>query len=61
MDEEEGLVWQETLDEIAAGRTKGLRCPFCQKGEVSIEKKELVTRVECRICKRFIEGRMAPA
>ena len=59
MDEEEGLVWQETLDEIAAGRIQGLRCPFCLKGEIVVETKELVTRVECRICKRFVEGRMA--
>ncbi len=58
-DEDDLMVWQDVLDEVAAGRTGNLRCPICQKGEVVLDRDERRTRLECRACHRFIEGRMA--
>ena len=58
MDEEAAMVWQEVLDEVAAGRERNLRCPFCQKGEVAVDRTEQRMRLECRACKRYIEGRL---
>jgi hypothetical protein len=61
MDEEESLLWQDVLDEVVAGRTQNLRCPFCQKGEIALtkpERKERLTRCECKACRRFIEVRL---
>ena len=34
MDEEAAMVWQDVLDQVAAGREQNLRCPFCSKGEI---------------------------
>ena len=65
MNEDDVMYWQDALDEVAAGRTAGLRCPFCDKGEVSVERGDPAQgqakkiRLECRACRRFIEGRMA--
>lgn len=63
MDEEAAMIWQDVLDEVAAGRDRNLRCPFCSKGEVAVDRSSNERlRLECRACKRFIEGRMgAPA
>lgn len=59
-EEEDALIWQDVLDEVAAGRKQNLLCPFCKKGEISITDDEWQkrTRLECRSCRRFIEGRM---
>jgi hypothetical protein len=59
MNEEDSLLWQDVLDEVAAGRTQSLQCPFCKKGEIAVSQIERVTRLECKACRRFIEGRMA--
>jgi hypothetical protein len=59
MSEDDVMYWQDALDEVAAGRTTGLRCPFCDQGEVVVERDPPKTRLECRACHRFIEGRMA--
>jgi hypothetical protein len=59
VDEEAAMVWQDVLDEVAAGRVQNLRCPFCQKGEVTVDRNEQRLRLECRACRRYIEGRMA--
>jgi hypothetical protein len=63
MDEDDVVLWQDLLDSVAAGREKGLQCPFCQetgkKGEVEVKREAHKTRLECRTCKRFIEGKMA--
>ncbi|MDB4964464.1 MAG: hypothetical protein JWN44_153 [Myxococcales bacterium] len=59
MDEEAAMVWQDVLDAVAAGREQNLRCPFCSKGEVFVDRNELRLRLECRACRRYIEGRMA--
>jgi len=62
MDEDDIVLWQDLLDEVAAGRSKGLRCPFCPpttKGsEVVVTKEGFKTRVECQVCHRYLEGRM---
>jgi hypothetical protein len=57
--EDEGMMWQEVLDEVAAGRTERLRCPFCRKADVKVAHGADRTRIECPACRRFIEGRMA--
>lgn len=59
MDDDEAMIWQDVLDEIAAGRGQELHCPFCQTGEVAVVRGPERTRVECRTCRRFIEGRFA--
>jgi hypothetical protein len=58
VDEEAEVLWQDVLDDVAAGRERNLRCPFCQKGEISVDRNEQRIRLECRACRRFIEGRM---
>ena len=59
MDEEDLIVWQDVLDEVAAGRPDGLVCPFCRKGKLEIEQGERGrVRIACPEsgCKKFIEG-----
>jgi hypothetical protein len=56
LDEEAAMVWQDALDLVAAGRANDLRCPFCNKGEVTVDRNEQRLRLECRACRRFIEG-----
>jgi len=62
-DDEAAMMWQDALDEIAAGRSRNLRCPYCEKNEISVTHDEQTkrTKVECRGCKRFIEVRLADA
>ena len=59
MDEEAAMAWQDVLDDVAAGRERDLVCPFCSKKEVVVDRNEQRLRLECRACKRYIEGRMA--
>ncbi len=60
MDEDEAMMlWQETLDLVASGRTTDLRCPFCKTGIIGIEKLERKTRLQCGACRKFIEGRFS--
>ncbi len=61
IDDEAAMMWQDVLDEVAAGRPRNLHCPYCQKGEISVTRDEQTkrTKVECRGCKRFIELRLA--
>jgi hypothetical protein len=58
-EDEELMLWRDVLDEVAAGRTQALRCPVCNEGQVVVERDQRRTRLECRACRRFIEGRMA--
>jgi hypothetical protein len=62
-DDEAAMMWQDVLDEVAAGRPRNLRCPYCEKGEVVVTGDEQTkrTKIECRGCKRFIEVRLADA
>ncbi len=58
-EEEEALIWQDVLDDIVAGRTSNLVCPFCKKGPITVDQTPLKTKVECKACRRFIEGRFS--
>ena len=56
-DEEDLIIWQDLLDEVAAGRTSGLVCPFCRGGAVQIEQGERGrVAITCPKCKKYIEG-----
>ena len=44
LDEETAMMWQDALDEVAAGRPRDLRCPFCTQGEVSVSTDEQTKR-----------------
>jgi ribosomal protein L37AE/L43A len=55
--EEDIIVWQDVLDLIQAGRTD-VSCPFCQKAQVEVTQKGLMTRIMCPSCRKFIEGSM---
>lgn len=58
MDEEELIVWQDVLDEIAAGRRANLACPHCGARPLAVEERPSgATRVACPSCQRFLEGR----
>ena len=62
MDEDEAMMlWQDTLDLVASGRTSDLQCPFCKKGVIQVKNDEQSrrTRLECPSCRQFIVGRMA--
>ncbi len=59
MDEEAALAWQDVFDEIAAGREQSLRCPFCAQGAILVDRDAERVRLECRACRRFVEGRLA--
>lgn len=56
MDEEEVIVWQDVLDEIAAGRPDNLTCPFCNHTPLRVEGEGMRTRIRCDQCGKFIEG-----
>jgi transcription elongation factor Elf1 len=60
-DDEAAMMWQDVLDQVAAGRPSNLRCPYCEKGEVSVTSDEQSkrTKLACKSCKRFIEVRLA--
>jgi endogenous inhibitor of DNA gyrase (YacG/DUF329 family) len=56
LNEEELIAWQDVLDEIAAGRSDNLACPYCSARPLQIEREDQRTRVSCPQCKKFIEG-----
>ncbi|ACY16108.1 hypothetical protein [Haliangium ochraceum] len=56
MDEEALIVWQDVLDEIAAGRPHNLSCPYCRHTPLSMETEGRRTRIECGDCKKYLEG-----
>ena len=51
------LMWQDVLDDVANGRLSGLKCPYCQ-GAVAVEQSAQRTRIECKSCRRYLEGKM---
>jgi hypothetical protein len=55
-DDEQMILWQDTLDEIMAGRRSGLLCPSCKKGTLQIEEQPRGLRITCPACKKFLEG-----
>lgn len=58
LDDEQMILWQDTLDEVNAGRRSGLLCPSCKKGQLQIEDQPRGIRISCPACKKFIEGSM---
>jgi ribosomal protein S27E len=60
VDEEALVVWQDVLDEIMAGRTANLGCPYCKHRPMTVEELEGSTRISCSKCGKFIQGRFAP-
>ena len=60
-DEEDFLLWQDILDEIAAGRQAGHVCPFCAGAEIQIEQEGKRVRVFCPKCRKFVEGAIGSA
>jgi hypothetical protein len=57
MEDEAMILWQDVLDEIMAGRTSNLRCPFCREGALSLTRGPRNTKIECPRCHKYIEGR----
>ena len=57
--EEELSVWQDVLDQVMAGRTKGHTCPHCGEAELAAEIDEFQLTVRCDGCGKWIEGRLA--
>jgi hypothetical protein len=56
-DEEDFILWQDVLDNIAAGRPGGQVCPFCRTGKLDVVTGERGrVSVSCPNCKKFIEG-----
>jgi hypothetical protein len=60
-DDETAMMWQDALDEVAAGRARNAHCPYCEKGELAVNFDEQTrrTRVDCKSCKRFIVVKLA--
>ena len=56
MDDDELIVWQDVLDEIAAGRPDNLSCPHCNHTPMRVERTNNKTRISCPQCKRYVEG-----
>jgi hypothetical protein len=46
---------REVLDQVAAGRTTNLTCPFCDSGTLKMEPGDYGPELKCPTCKRFIE------
>jgi ribosomal protein S27AE len=58
VDEEELIIWQDVLDQVAARRADRLACPHCAAVPLAIEEDPGgLTRIACGQCQRFIEGR----
>ena len=57
-EEEDLIIWQDLLDEVAAGRTSGLVCPFCRwrRGPEIEQGERGRVAITCPKCKKFIEG-----
>jgi hypothetical protein len=61
VDEEELIIWQDVLDQVAARRAEPLACPHCHARPLAVdERPDGVTRITCPSCRKFIEGRFAP-
>ena len=59
-EDEDMITWQDTLDEIMAGRRSGLVCPACKTGNLQVDDQPRGIRIACPACKKFIEGSLQP-
>ena len=58
LDEEALIIWQDVLDEVAAGRSGSLSCPKC--GHTPLEVSRTATgrtKITCSKCGEYLEGR----
>jgi rubrerythrin len=46
---------QAVLDQLSAGRTKDLTCPFCESATLKKEPGDYGPEMVCPACKKFIE------
>ena len=51
--------YQDAIQEVLAGRTEGLKCPYCGKGDLKVEFDGIRIRLECPECGRYFEGMLA--
>lgn len=56
MDATDNPRLQEVLEQILAGRTRGLICPFCEKHELDEEGSAFGKRFACDGCGKYIEA-----
>jgi len=60
LDEELAIRWQDVLDEIAAGRSDNVVCPYCGHGPMTVAPVAAGQaghmRISCPRCGQFIEG-----
>ena len=52
------VIWQDILDEIMAGRTKGHLCPVCHAAGLDIEKTPAQIFIKCNECGVTFKGRL---
>jgi transcription elongation factor Elf1 len=57
LDDEELILWQDVLDEVAARRAGDLTCPYCHKKPLEVTEEGGKTRIACRACGKYLEGR----
>ena len=57
-DYDELVDWQDILDEIMAGRTKGHRCPSCKTQGLEVEKTPARVHIKCNHCGKTFTGRL---
>jgi len=59
LNEDDIIYWQDVLDAVRAGRTSGLKCPFCYHGHIQVSQTEKASfRIQCEnpTCRHYIEG-----
>jgi hypothetical protein len=59
VDEEALIAWQDVLDEVVAGRSNALGCPYCKHRPLTVEEVDQSTRISCPKCGKFIQGRFS--
>jgi len=57
-DYDELAIWQDTLDEVVAGRTKGLKCPYCGAPGLEVETTAGTLTIKCNDCGKGFSGRL---
>lgn len=60
--EEQFMLLQDVLGEVAAGRTDGHLCPLCDKGQLdcSVDEATDTVRLQCPHCRLLFTGVLAP-
>jgi len=60
--EEQFMLLQDVLGEVAAGKTDGHLCPLCDKGQLdcSVDEATDTVRLQCPHCRLLFTGVLAP-